>query len=184
MEWLSFDLTPVKAAEMKLNQWSNDLDPLQQLESRPHLSGVEAELQFHEWEDRYHCAEAWRCTLLLFIESTFKRGSARRPFAVARLVRKTIDHIRCCRRTSQTQKQLLLPAFLAGSETSDEDMRDFVRGFCSYWADKCRYSMFSSVPLLLDEIWNTGKWWGAVIDSKTRSRASDSGKNSMQILLG
>jgi hypothetical protein len=103
---------------------------------------------------------------------------------VARLVRKTLDHIRCCRRTSQTQKQLLLPAFLAGSETSDEDMRDFVKGFCSYWADKSRYSMFSSVPLLLDEIWSTGKWWGAVIDSKTRSRVSDFGKNSMQILLG
>jgi hypothetical protein len=101
------------------------------------------------------------------------------------LVRKTLDHIRCCRRSSQTQKQLLLPVFLAGSETSDEDMRVFVKRYCAYWAEKSRYSMFNSVPTLLDEIWSTGNWWGRVINNTATGTTSDGrAKSTTQLLLG
>ncbi|KAJ5678944.1 hypothetical protein N7462_007188 [Penicillium macrosclerotiorum] len=183
MKWLTFDISPVVEAEEKLTQWQNDLDPTRQ-EPNPALSDAEAEKEIHEWQDRYHCAEAWRYALLLYIESVFKRDCPKRSFSIPHLVRKTLDHIRCCRQTSQTQKQLLLPVFLAGSETSDPDMRGFVKEFCVYWGDKSRYSMFNSVPTLLNEIWTTGTWWGTVIDGKRKSDLSKLDSNSIEVLLG
>ncbi|CAG8421158.1 unnamed protein product [Penicillium salamii] len=179
MEWLSFNISPVIAIEKKLGEWINDLSPE---ENDLDLPNAEAEDRLHEQQDRYYCAEAWRFTLLLYIESVFKSDRQKRPFAVNKLVRKTIDSIRCCRRTSQTQKQLLLPVFLAGSETSNEDMRNFVKDYCSYWGDKSRYGMFNSTPILLDEIWTTGRWWGEVIDSK--AGPSGHGQAQTQLLFG
>lgn len=185
MKWLSFDLAPVIDAEQKLTEWENDLDPIIQAQS-PDISDVDAEKHLHEWQDRYHCAEAWRCALLLYIESVFKRVSQKSSFAITRLVRSTLDHVRCCRRTSQTQKQLLLPIFLAGSETSDGDMRIFVKDYCSYWGEKSRYNMFNSVPALLEEIWASGNWWGTVVDSKAGPSSSipDQGQRPKQLLFG
>ncbi|KAJ5097066.1 hypothetical protein N7456_007787 [Penicillium angulare] len=176
MTWLTFNITPIIEAEEKLNQWQNKFVPLPQ-DQNLDISDEDLERQLHEQQDRYHCAEAWRCALILYIESVFKRDSSqRRSFSLTLMARKTLDHIRCCRRTSQTQKQLLLPIFLAGSETYDNDMRNFVKDYCLYWAEKSRYSMFSSVPMLLEEIWTTDQWWGAIIDSKRKA--------STQLLLG
>ncbi|KAJ6094545.1 hypothetical protein N7467_002058 [Penicillium canescens] len=183
MKWLTFNIAPVVESELKLKQWQNNFDPIH-MEQNPNLSIFETEEQLHEQQDRYHCAEAWRCALLIYVESVFKRDGQKRSFALTHLVRRTLDHIRCCRRASQTQKQLLLPIFLAGSETSNQGMRDYVKEYCAYWGEKSRYSMFNSVPMLLDEIWATGKWWGAVIDSKTRSTPTGVGKSSTQLLLG
>ncbi|CAG8050186.1 unnamed protein product [Penicillium olsonii] len=179
MKWLSFNIAPVIAIEEKVTAWTNNISPV---ESDPEMSDTEAEKQFHEQQDRFYCAEAWRFTLLLYIESVFKSDRQKRHFAINKLVRQTIDSIRCCRQTSQTQKQLLLPVFLAGSETSDEAMRDFVKNYCSYWGEKSRYGMFNSTPVLLDEIWTTGKWWGEVIDSKTKSPGN--GQGQTQLLFG
>lgn len=169
MKWLSFDMTPVTETEQKITNWENNLNPSPEGEDNRHITDGEAERQFHDQQDRYHCAEAWRYALLIYIERIFKCGPDQpRPRKMVRLVRETLDHVRCCRRTSQTQKQLLLPVLLAGSETSDEDMRDFVKWYCKYWGEKTRYSMFNSAPALLDEIWATGKWWGAIVDSKSK----------------
>ncbi|KAK4865451.1 hypothetical protein LT330_009239 [Penicillium expansum] len=182
MKWLTFDMTPIKRIENELIGWKNDADsPLSGNNSK--LTEEDAIKQLDEQQDRYHCAEAWRHALLLYLEYIFKCDRKRRSISVNRLVRKTIDHIRCCRRTSQTQKQLLIPVFLAGSETSDEDMRHFVKEYCAYWGEKSRYSMFNSVPVLFDEIWASGKWWGAVIDSKTRP-SSGHGQGTTQLLFG
>lgn len=182
MKWLTFDMTPIKRIENELIGWKNDADsPLSGNNSK--LTEEDAIKQLDEQQDRYHCAEAWRYALLLYLEYIFKCDRKRRSISVNRLVRKTIDHIRCCRRTSQTQKQLLIPVFLAGSETSDEDMRHFVKEYCAYWGEKSRYSMFNSVPVLFDEIWASGKWWGAVIDSKTRP-SSGHGRGTTQLLFG
>lgn len=69
------------------------------------------------------------------------------------LVRATINDIRCVRRSSQTQKQLLLPAFIAGSETSDPELRRFVCAYCDWWSNKSRYKMFDTMRRLLLQIW-------------------------------
>lgn len=172
MKYLSFDMAPIAEAERKITAWKNDAVPPTEEpdDAEDSLSDEQAESQFHSQQDRYHCAEAWRYALLLYIERVFKCGvHHRRPRSISRLVRLTVDHVRCGRRTSQTQKQLLLPVFLAGSEAADEEMREFVKEYCRYWAEKSRYEMFSSVPVLLEEIWATDGWWGSVIDKKTRS---------------
>lgn len=127
-------------------------------------TGEDTEKENQEQHDRFHCAEAWRCALLLYVECVFKRDASQRSSALINLVRRTLDYIRCRQRSSQTQKQLLLPVFLAGSETSDEGKRPFVKDYCAYWAKTSRYSMFNSVPTLLDEIWSTVVWWGTVIN--------------------
>ena len=103
-----------------------------------------------------------------------------------RAVRTSLNHVRCVRRSSQTQKQLLLPIFLAGSETTDEELRGVVRGYCEWWANKSRYQMFSTVPDLLTDIWaaidkarddtldgasDETPWWGNVIDEKLEMTA-------------
>lgn len=178
MKWLTFDLTPVVEAEQKITAWENDFG--WPYEANQDISAEEAEKQHHNQQDRYHCSEAWRYALLIYIERVFNKHPRRGP--MARLVRATIDNVRCCRRTSQTQKQLLLPVLLAGSETTDEDMRDYVKEYCGHWGKKTRYNMFNSVPALLDEIWTTGKWWGAVIDGKTNP--SGQGQVATQFLFG
>lgn len=170
MKWLTFNISPVVDLGQKITDWKNEFA------SRPGDTDADAEdsvpeteTQLHDHQDRYHCAEAWRYALLIYIERIFKCESQHgRHRSMNRLVREALDHVRCCRRTSQTQKQLLLPILLAGSETADAEMRDFVKEYCRYWGDKSRYNMFHSVPALLDEIWATGKWWGAVIDSKSK----------------
>ena len=185
MEWLSFNVAPVMDIEQQLIQWYNEEGSFpRHKEQEQDVSDIDIEKQDHEQRDRYHCAEAWRCALLLYIERIFKSDRIKRQPAINRLSRRTLDHIRCCRRSSQTQKQLLLPIFLAGSETSDEEMRGFVKDYCSYWGDKSRYNMFHSVPALLDEMWATKKWWGAVIDSRTKSPTPGLGKAPEQLLFG
>lgn len=170
MEWLTFNMTPIKSIERKVIEWKNEMIP--HVVENDHQDEQEEEKQIHDHQDRYHCAEAWRYSLLIYVERVFKwdRQQRRRPYSIAQLVRTTLDHVRSCCRTSQTQKQLLLPVFLAGSETTDADMRRLVKGYCKHWAEKSRYGMFYSASLLLDEIWmaSPSQWWGAVIDQKTR----------------
>lgn len=168
MEWLMFNMTPIESIERKVIEWKNEMT-LQVVEYDREAE-EEDEKQLHDQQDRYHCAEAWRYSLLIYIERVFKWDrKQRRPFSIARFARTTLDHVRSCRQTSQTQKQLLLPVFLAGSETTDADMRRFVKGYCKHWAEKSRYNMFDSASLLLDEIWmaSPSQWWGAFIDDKT-----------------
>lgn len=194
MAWLSFDQSPVTTIEHEVRHWENshfaavdiqDLDMITEvLQGADPKSDIEETL--NSKQDRHHCAEAWRYALLIYIERVFRwdRGSHRSP-ELTLLVRKTLDHVRSCRRTSQTQKQLLLPVFLAGSETADEEMRRFVREYFQWWATRSRYNMFNSAALLLEEVWKRGHaytWWGSVIDQKTRhGEAEEAG---MQFLLG
>ncbi|KAH8422334.1 Zn(II)2Cys6 transcription factor [Aspergillus melleus] len=184
MTWLSFDLTPIVQIEDHIRQWGHPLYSGHLVEPDSDSEDFEQadEAGFNDQQDRHHCAEAWRHCLLLYIERVFKweRGTPR-PNALSRLARITLDHVRCCRKTSLTQKQLLLPVFLAASETSSEEMRDIARGYCQWWGDRSRYHMFHSVPALLEEIWAGDCWWGSIVDSKTRGTAS---QVPVQFLLG
>lgn len=120
-------------------------------------------------DDQRHCIEAWRKALLIYIRRVFKthahlngrhngstthwsRNSSKTSFFS--LVRSAINDIRCVRRSSQTQKQLLLPAFIAGSETSDPELRRFICTYCDWWSNKSNYKMFDTVSKLLVEIWD------------------------------
>lgn len=194
MAWLSFDQSPVTTIEREIRHWESshfaevdiqDIDIIAEvLQGADFKTDVEETL--NSKQDRHHCAEAWRYALLIYIARVFHWDrESHRTSELALLVRKTLDHVRSCRRTSQTQKQLLLPVFLAGSETADEEMRRFVREYCQWWATRSRYNMFNSAALLLEEIWEKGHaygWWGSVIDQKTRH--GEAGEAGIQFLLG
>ena len=153
MEYLTFAVSPVLEAERKLLSWKNifaenrdfgqDLEPRDRVPEDLCCTGAESsdgmsptssdgDEQYFQQEDRFHLAEAWRYALLLYIQRVFRwdRQSHRRPSATLRLACSVLEHTRNCRKTSQAQKQLLLPIFLAGTEARDEDMRDTVRSFC------------------------------------------------------
>ncbi|KAL4906341.1 fungal-specific transcription factor domain-containing protein [Aspergillus multicolor] len=213
MRWLSFSGVPVAEMEGRLGGWRNgdwgafdvaaanaeDLvgdggsaTALGLPNANPEDNGSPGhaddslEESLHAAQDRYHCAETWRCGLLLYLERVFKsnptnpKAKRQHRLTLTKLARRIINHSQSCRRTSQTQKQLLLPIFLAGCETGDAEMREFVKGYCAYWGERSRYSMFYSAIVLLEEIWaapegegsgttkGKGMWWGDVVDGKTR----------------
>lgn len=190
MEWLTFNLNPIVQIEEQLRSWMhpsfaapsyNQTNPSVDDGTRTHPLDEDT---FHAHQDRHHCAEAWRHALLLYIDRLFRWDRSQiRPLSIPCLARLTLNHVKCCRRTSQTQKQLLLPVFLAGSETGDEEMRDMARGYCRWWSERSRYNMFHSVPVLLEDIWNGDTWWGDVVDEKTKGASSAEGSN-VQFLFG
>lgn len=187
MEWATFNMTPVLEAETVIKQWKSpgfaDKCSISALDEGGELDGDEDKYQFQQ--DAYHCAEAWRYALLLYIERVFKWDRASTPsITLGKYVRSALDHIRCCQRSSLIRKQLLLPVFLAGSETTESDSRDMVRSYCDWWAEKSRYKMFHTVSILLEEIWQdpSHTWWGSAVDQKTKH--SRSAQEPINFLLG
>lgn len=185
MEWLTFNMTPIISIEREIIEWKNEILPgpfEDDFDNAEFYAGDENYV--NDQQDRYHCAEAWRYTLLIYIKRVFKWNRQKgHSCPMARLVRTTLDHVRSCRQTSQTQKQLLLPVFLAGSETSDADMQGFAKSYCKHWAEKSQYNMFNSALSLLDEIWMASQWWGFVIYNKTKATAGP-GQMVTQFLFG
>jgi hypothetical protein len=124
--------------------------------------------------DRYHCTEAWRNALLIYIERVFRwtRGEPAPPNAKY-IARSIMEHARCIRRENNFQKQILLPLFLAGAEIRREEDRDFVRDYCLRWTKLCGSKMFIDASDFCEEIWertdkedSQGIWWGTVIDKR------------------
>ncbi|ERT00199.1 hypothetical protein HMPREF1624_03570 [Sporothrix schenckii ATCC 58251] len=130
--------------------------------------------------DLYHCAEAWRYALLIYIERVFKwqdrkaaqrradeagddaadGNATRKPAPTADngdllqfLARRTLNHVTSCRRTTFVQKQLMLPVFLAGAELRDAGLRNDARDYCAWWGTKTRYNMFITARALLEDVW-------------------------------
>ncbi|OGM44196.1 hypothetical protein ABOM_006996 [Aspergillus bombycis] len=189
MEWLTFNLTPIVQIEEQLRSWTHPSFAAPSYnQAGPNVEDGTRTLPldedtFHARQDRHHCAEAWRYALLLYIERIFRWDrNQTRPLSIPCLARLTLNHVRCCRRTSQTQKQLLLPVFLAGSETGDEEMRDLARSYCRWWGERSRYNMFHSVPALLEDIWGGDRWWGDVVDEKTKGTSAEG--SNVQFLFG
>ena len=210
MRYLMFAMEPIIEVEQRLMSWKNmfsdrrnlqeELD-LEEVSNDPGIrnadevssSNSEAdEEEYYAEKDRYHLAEAWRYGLLLYIQRVFRwdRQSHRRPSAILRLSCSVLEHARNCRNTSQAQKQLLLPMFLAGAEARDESMRDTVRSFCLWWGARSRYGMFYSVSSLLEEYWTEKEslrenekpmWWGSFLDEATSRKG---GGVTTQYLFG
>lgn len=181
MTCVTFDMGPVTAVEKAIKEWrapqydDPDVDFTQPGAAAgllPDDWGFDSIQAAHYIQDLYHCAQAWRFALLIYIERVFKWH--RREASMARIsvfARKALNNVMSCRRSVMIQKQLLLPVFLAGSETDDENLRDEARDYCSWWGVKTRYDMFITTLGLLEEVWAAGgdqeSWWGSLIDQKS-----------------
>lgn len=198
-KWLKMDPTPVLHIEAAIKAWQNPFaDSFTSFPSASDASKTDAqgstdplptEEEMQNREDQYHVVEAWRLAMQAYVERLFNWDRSQKPPRILTIyARRTLDHVRCCRHTSQTQKQALLPVFLAGSETGDQEMRAFSRNYCDWWTTRSRYNMFNTVISLLDVLWeeqSDGKsaaiWWGSIIDKKSGLSA---GKVERQFLFG
>lgn len=182
MTCVTFDMGPVVAMESAIKAYrAPQFDDPDMDFSQPGVAGlphpedpVEAA---HHVQDLYHCSQAWRYALLVYIERVFRWR--RREASTARLrllARMTLNNMLNCRRDvsipkQSIQKQLLLPVFLAACETDDESLKEEVRDYCSWWGVKSRYDMFITTLGLLEEVWAVSNdpesWWGSLIDQKS-----------------
>ncbi|KAH8810619.1 fungal-specific transcription factor domain-containing protein [Xylogone sp. PMI_703] len=124
--------------------------------------------------DRWHCIEAWRYGLLVYITRVFRWDrKADPPSRLATYARLVLEHVQACRRTAMVQKQMLLPLFFAGCEIRDSFWRQSIREYCQYWGEICGYDLFRTASSLLEDVWveqdapcSNGTWWGSVIGRK------------------
>ena len=179
--WFQFDNSPVEEMDRCLKSWSNPYGrTCQDIESQEDPQVI---------RDYFHCVEAWRHALLIYILQVFRRDQGRdNSTSTAYLARLVLDHARCIRRSSVTQKQVLLPIFLAGSEVLDMSSRKEIIEYCSFWADANGYYMFQNVADLLESVWKDRTkhaghqyWWGMTADKYTQIT---SGSMTIQFLLG
>jgi Fungal specific transcription factor domain len=178
MTCVNFDMAPVLAVEKAIKEWRppqyNDLDVdfMPDTACLPDGWDQDPVQEAHYIQDLYHCAQAWRLALLVYIERVFKwrRGEASLT-RISLFARKALNNVFSCRRSVMIQKQLLLPIFLTACETDDEDLRQKVRDYCSWWGGKTRYDMFITTLGLLQEVWaaeaDPDVWWGSLIDQKS-----------------
>ncbi|KAH6892608.1 fungal-specific transcription factor domain-containing protein [Thelonectria olida] len=189
MTCVKFDVEPVLDVEKEIREWTDpeygDI-PDQFVSDSPPAQGCDIGDVAHYKEDIHHCAEAWRYGLLIYINRVLKwQRDQPAPPILGFLARKTLNHVTSCRYTSMLQKQLLLPVFLAGCETTDEHLRQVARTYCSWWNERTRYDMFLTANTLLEEVWaneTPNSWWGSVIDQK--SRAGVGTGDAQQYLFG
>ncbi|KAJ4420839.1 hypothetical protein N0V82_004134 [Gnomoniopsis sp. IMI 355080] len=178
MTCVTFDMRPVLAVEEAIKAWQ----PPYSIESDAdidHLAAASLPSDYrsdpiqaaHYIQDLYHCAQAWRFALLIYIERVFKwRRREASQTCLSLYARKALNNMSSCRRSVMVQKQLLLPVFLAACETDDENLRDEAREYCKWWTGQTRYEMFITSLGMLEEVWassaDTDSWWGSLIDHK------------------
>jgi hypothetical protein len=108
---------------------------------------------------------------------------------VAHRARVILDHACACRDDRFVAKQALLPIFWAGCELADPSSRNKIRALCSFWNERTRYHMFSSMVPLLEEIWAAQQtygpenaWWGPIVDEQSLTHSQH--PLQMQICFG
>lgn len=142
--------------------------------------------QAHQSLDHYHCCEAFRYALLLYILRVFDHPAIEASTAtvatfyarLSLLSRLTLDHVIAIRDTSPLRKQLLFALFLAGAETNSMSHRQFIRNYCATWFDVYGYQMFPVAAEVLEDVWITKDsivahgectyWWGEALDRRRR----------------
>ncbi|KAF2096212.1 hypothetical protein NA57DRAFT_78980 [Rhizodiscina lignyota] len=179
MTCVTFDMGPVLAVEKAIEEWrAPQYDDPDVEFTQPGAAGIPDDGALdpvqaaHYAQDLYHCAQAWRFALLVYIERVFKWRRCEASMARIRLfARKALNNVLSCRRSVMIQKQLLLPVFLAACETDDEYLREEARDYCNWWGVKTRYDMFLTTLGLLEEVWaaaaDPDSWWGSLIDQKS-----------------
>ena len=191
MTCVTFEMGPVLAVEKAIKGWKAPRcdDPDSDLTQSEHFSLLPEEWTTdpteaaHCVEDLYHCAQAWRFAMLLYIERVFKwRRNEGSKVRMSMYARKTLNSVQACRKGHLIQKTVLLPVFLAACETDDENLKEEARDYCRWWGGKTRYDMFITTLALLEEVWaasgNPESWWGSLIDQKSALGSST------QYLLG
>ncbi|KAJ9494835.1 hypothetical protein H2202_009737 [Exophiala xenobiotica] len=144
------------------------------------FEGMDADEEaMHIERDRYHCCEAFRYSLLIYILRIFtirraadvrerKRVRARLSF----LSRMALEHVHACRASHLIQKQVLFPVFVAGAESRDPVHRGLVREYCERWYGRFGYQMYTTAHDVLRAVWaeqdagNEEYWWGDELDSR------------------
>ncbi|KAK5464792.1 hypothetical protein LTS15_001355 [Exophiala xenobiotica] len=144
------------------------------------FEGMDADEEaMHIERDRYHCCEAFRYSLLIYILRIFtmrraadvrerKRVRARLSF----LSRMALEHVHACRASHLIQKQVLFPVFVAGAESRDPVHRGLVGEYCERWYGRFGYQMYTTVHDVLSAVWaeqdagNEEYWWGDELDSR------------------
>ncbi|EXJ80644.1 hypothetical protein A1O3_06928 [Capronia epimyces CBS 606.96] len=172
MRWTRFDLTLVDEIQQSIINWKNP-----GLEFRIEDDSMSEE-QLQRQRDIYHCSEAWRYGLLIYITRVFYwNRHDTPPRKLAYYARLTIEHVNSCRNTAPIQRQVLLALFFAGCETRDACLRQSIRDYCLYWSTHSGYQLFATASTLLEELWTEGDesgdkgvWWGSVIDAKQKSQ--------------
>ncbi|EXJ85836.1 hypothetical protein A1O1_06205 [Capronia coronata CBS 617.96] len=136
---------------------------------------LEDDESLQQARDQYHSCEAIRYSLLIYALQVFQddEGETTRASVSTKLrylSRVALDHVCSIRPSSPTQKQLLLPIFLAGAQTTFDRHKNFIREYCRQWFETFGYHMFTSVIGILEEVWagqdeaDRGPWWGEVVD--------------------
>ena len=173
LEWTALKASRVEDLEATLTAWQNPY----------RIAGRVNDVQ----EDRsptrecYHCVEAWRHSLILYIYQVFKRDLVMRSPAVTSFYSQHIlDHIHWIRQETVIQKQVLLPLFLAGCEATEENLRKQAKDFCRFWSQRNGYRMFQDVGDLLEHVWKDGQessdgryWWGDTVDQYNTTGPTD-----------
>ncbi|KIV79093.1 hypothetical protein PV11_06679 [Exophiala sideris] len=144
------------------------------------------ENDLHIERDRYHCCEAFRYALLIYILRVFtmrrvlaldddserERERKRVRSRLSFLARIALEHVAACRPDDHIQKQVLFPLFLAGAETRHLAHRDIVREYCARWYGEFGYQMFKTVGDVLEVVWQRQDagdeiyWWGQELDAR------------------
>jgi hypothetical protein len=188
MEWTIFDDSPVIAEVMKVTAFVNTEDVLPS-----ELDSLNSSDDIHARRNKFHCVEAWRHAILLYVCRVFSQTKemriSQKPAHLARLV---LDSVRCIPATDFIQKQVLLPMFLAGAELRSGQDREFARKYCKHWSDTSRAYHFESAAEMLEDIWRESDtlsecnyWWGYRVNSQTDRAARKAGVSFVsEVLLG
>ena len=187
MEWTFFDTLPVDIIIEEVSKYKNP--------EALHPSDLEDDQNdLNAQQHRYLCIEAWRHAILLYalrvFNATQDASGLRKIDYHARMI---LDAVRCIPESDFTQKQVLLPVFLAGAEAGAERDRIIARSYCTYWDTKSRFGHFDSAEHILEDIWSgwsedtrSWYWWGSKIAPNNASQSADpdAGPLTSEILLG
>lgn len=134
---------------------------------------IDEEEDMHRAQDHYHCFQAWKLAMLLYIDRVFRWDYSASSSPKRKLMaRRTLDHVRSCRRISYVSKQLLLPTFLVGSELKDLSSQEIALEYCTWWHNQSGYRSFENAAEVMRHVWaaqiQEGEvvWWGSIIDEK------------------
>ncbi|KAI5460158.1 fungal-specific transcription factor domain-containing protein [Mariannaea sp. PMI_226] len=188
MEWTIFNRLPVDSIMEEVRNFVNYDDFSFHDVGNTSLADVNAR------RNRFHCIEAWRHAILLYVARVFTpKQDASSIDRIDYYARVIIDSVRCIPPTDAIQKQLLLPIFLAASEVGDDFNRSFVRDYCQHWSNAIHFHQFQTVTALLEEVWmdwdpdtRDTYWWGIKTKQGTGDSANlhEGGWMVQELLLG
>ncbi|KAF4448046.1 fungal specific transcription factor domain-containing [Fusarium albosuccineum] len=185
MEWTIFNRLPVDSIVDQVKSYIN-------YEDANIYCTDETDADVNARRNRFHCIEAWRHAILLYVARVFTpKQDPSGLQAIDHHARVILDSVRCIPPTDPVQKQLLLPVFLGASEVGDDFNRSFVRQYCHHWSNEIHFYQFETVTVLLEDVWNDWDeatrdtyWWGVKTSHENRERPQQGNWMVQELLLG